>query len=411
MSKGTSIEWARHPVTGKGASLNPIRARNVKTGKVGWHCEHTGQGCKNFYSGAQNLNTRNLSHGGTGLPFKPGHLQNGDIELFFDEKILTEALNWKTGHGIFWCSMTDMYVDFVPDEWLDKIKAVQALTPQHIHFELTKRPQRRLDYLRSRAAARPWEETEFQGIKLSGVRRGKGYYYSRSNVPPWPLPNVWQGASAATQEEADDVVPIVLQTPAARRFMSLEPLLGPIDLKRWAPIMRPAIRADTKEPFLAPHYFMTRCELCGWFGSSELCDLSHNWDDADVVCPNCKEIFLCDEVGRGVDWIVAGGESGHQARPMHPDWARALRDQCAAAGVPFFFKQWGEFHPASEHDPDHCEATPDAIHVSGAREHRPSEQMRLINEGNGWAGMCRLGKSKAGRQLDGIEHNAMPEAT
>jgi hypothetical protein len=99
---------------------------------------------------------------------------------------------------------------------------------------------------------------------------------------------------------------------------------------------------------------------------------------------------------------------------MHPDWARSLRDQCGAAGVPLFFKQWGEYHPSADHDPKTCPVaprTPDAVHVYGQREFRPSEQFRLIGgRVPGWAGMCRVGKKLAGRLLDGKEHNAFPEA-
>jgi protein gp37 len=174
--------------------------------------------------------------------------------------------------------------------------------------------------------------------------------------PEGALPNVWLGVSAEDQKRADERIPVLLETPAATRFVSAEPLLGPIDLLQYLV-----------------------------------------WDESMM------------------HWIIVGGESGHSARPMHPDWARSLREQCAAAGVPFFFKQFGEWHPSDQHDPDNhkvCDYTPLALNVDGRTESRPMEAFKLLGKegrGNGWAGLCRIGKRAAGRLLDGREHNEMPE--
>lgn len=111
--------------------------------------------------------------------------------------------------------------------------------------------------------------------------------------------------------------------------------------------------------------------------------------------------------------VIAGGVSGRDAdTPPHPLWFCDVRDQCLPAGVAFFLKQWGEFHPSDQHAPSACGQlhTPAAIHLSGDRERRPAEAFKLIAElGNGWTGMCRIGKARAGRLLDGVEHNGMPE--
>jgi len=164
--------------------------------------------------------------------------------------------------------------------------------------------------------------------------------------------NVVLMSTVIDQDEADRDVPKLLATPARRRGLSIEPQLGPIDLTK-----------------------MRAFGLHG-FGSFE----------------------------HGVDWVIVGGESGAGARPIHPDWVRSLRDQCAAAGVPFHFKQWGEWSP---------------IQYVDAREHTALIKMTwtkketLIGgpkEGTQPTNMQRLGKKAAGRLLDGVEHNGFPGA-
>jgi protein gp37 len=175
-------------------------------------------------------------------------------------------------------------------------------------------------------------------------------------IPGWLPPNVWLGATICNQAEADRDIPKLLAVPAAKRFVSIEPMLGPIDLG-------------------------LRCE---------------NWSDDIVMDPEtgayecCKS---CDYTGTGnaIDWVICGGESGPGARPMHPDWVRSLRDQCAAAGVPFHFKQWGEWAPNCLCDTAHA--------------HRDTP--RPVSGKPGC--MFRCGTKAAGRQLDGIEHNGAPK--
>jgi protein gp37 len=293
MADGTSIEWTD-------ASWTPIRARlleieNDGSGKerIGWHCEHVSEGCRNCY--AERINRRL----GTGLDFKPGHLfreelvgyHNGEARLFLDEKLLSQPLRWKRPRMVFVCSMTDLFADFVPDEWIDKVFAVMALSPRHIFQVLTKRAKRMREYCSN-------PETPFR------VARAMDAVESPIE---WPLPNVWLGISAEDQANADERVPELIATPAAIRFVSAEPLLSAIDFERW---LRPRSRpnADGYGGHHGP----------GW--------------TTDY---------------RRLDWIIAGGESGPNARAMHPDWARSIRDQCAAAQVAFFFKQWGGPRPKS----------------------------------------------------------------
>ncbi len=140
----TKIEWAGLGLP-KGVSWNPIRARNAETGKRGWHCEHVSEACRNCYAEAQNMKQGDT--GGTGFAYKPGHRESGDIEYYLDEATLLQPLHWRAPRGVFVCSMSDLYGDWVPDEWLDKIHAVEALCPQHRFAHLTKRPKRMREYI------------------------------------------------------------------------------------------------------------------------------------------------------------------------------------------------------------------------------------------------------------------------
>jgi protein gp37 len=336
MSDNSAIEWTD-------ATWTPIRARNLKTGKVGWYCEHATTGCEFCY--AEGMNKRL----GTGLPFKPGHRK--DVEIFLDEKMLLLPLRWKKPRMIFVCSMTDLFADFVPDESIDKMFAVIALTPQHTYQVLTKRAERMREYFQQAGLYRrvlDFADSDLRRLyrKLGGIGIG--------NPATSPLRNVWLGVSAERQQEADERIPLLLDTPAAVRFISAEPLLGPIDLTEWLRDGHP-----------------TQDQVDGPYGMH----------------------YLRHSAPR-FDWLIVGGESSPSARPMHPDWARSLRDQCAAAGVAFFFKQWGEWGEYEAGDKNWTSVA-----------NKPDCTEFLL------AQMTRLGKQRAGRLLDGIEHNAMPQVS
>ncbi len=201
--------------------------------------------------------------------------------------------------------MSDLFHEDVPDEFLDRVFAVMALSPQHIFMVLTKRPGRMREY--------------FQGIDDSDPEHGPRadricealYSFARwpdisehgfPTTGEWPLLNVWLGVSVEDQAAADERIPWLLDTPAAVRFLSCEPLLGPVALT----------------------------SLACWRSRDGL-DGGESWEQEPVV-PGHMD---------GLHWVIAGGESGRHARPMDLAWARSLRDQCAAAGVPFFMKQLG----------------------------------------------------------------------
>jgi len=190
--------------------------------------------------------------------------------------------SWR-GKRVFVCSMADLFHDDVPDEYIARVFAVMALTPEVTYQLLTKRPARMRALLTSGAFADLLGDT--LGMMLLEQR------ISDYDVT-FPLPNVWLGVTVEDRKAADQRIPILLDTPAAVRWLSCEPLLGPVDLDATG---------------------------MGVMGTSG---------------PESRP--------SAVDWVVAGGESGPGARPMHPDWARSLRDQCRDAGVPFLFKQWGD---------------------------------------------------------------------
>lgn len=284
MADNTSIEWARHPVTGRGASWNPILAKRRDNGKLGYHCEHVSPGCEHCYS--ETFNGRNLPNRGTGLPFKPGHRK--DIETVLDETILRLPIQWKTPRGIFAFSMTDLFGDWVPDEMIDQVFAVMALTPRHIYYVLTKRPGRMRDYLRG-----PWQWRLFPHIRDIGqVPSGTGAGLHTTNGV---LPNLWAGVSAEDQQRFDERWPILRDTHAAIRFLSIEPQIGRVDM----------------------------CEQLGMW-----------WHQGS------GEWVLEDGIVRP-DLVICGGESGPGAREFRFSWADSLRNQTGAADAAFFMKQVG----------------------------------------------------------------------
>jgi protein gp37 len=273
----TKIEWARNASGSAGSTWNPIRARAIATGKVGTYCQRISEGCKHCYASAHNL--RNLPHGSTGLDYDA---QGGRAsESFINPKMLAEPLCRKKPETYFVCSMTDLFLERHTNEMISALFGVMAATPQHTYQVLTKRPGRARKFFEWVGDKAPVEALGRIAAFVSGID-----LCDRSDGRAWPLNNIWLGVSVEDQANADKRIPELLATDAVVRFLSCEPLLGAIDLNGY------------------------------------LCD--HEWERG-VPC--------------GINWTIVGGESGHGARPMHPAWARSLRDQCVAAGVPFFMKQ------------------------------------------------------------------------
>lgn len=331
MSDGTKIEWTD-------ATWNPI------TG-----CSVVSPGCTNCY--AMKLAGTRLQHhpsrAGLTNPTKSGPVWNGKVRL--NRNWLGQPLEWKKPRMVFVCAHSDLFHDEVPDEWILDIYTIMAIAQQHTFQVLTKRADRMHHFL-SRSDL--LEEIYANWYTFSGNAR---------EVWTWPLPNVWLGVSVEDQKRANERIPLLLDTPAAIRWISAEPLLGPLDLN--------SNMGGTQ-----------------WIGGQRGCGGTHRHDRRDgevihgvmhVVDPLTAYHHHDDRCAPGLDWVVTGGESGTAARAMQPDWARSLRDQCSAAKVPFFFKQWGNYAPLLS------ATTKDT--------------------------MYRAAKSIAGRLLDGREHNEMPE--
>src|SRR3989304_4391532 len=201
----TSLEGGRNADGSAGKSWNPIRARNLSTGAIGWHCEHVHEGCRNCYAERHNENRF-----GTGLPYKPGH--RGDLKIYLDDKTLLAPLGWRKPQRVFVCSMTDVFGEWVERAWIDRIPAGLALAPQHTFIVLTKRPARMHHY--------------FYGLDDTFARDERMGRLV-------PLANLWLLVSCSEQTDADEFIPLLRDTPAAVRGISCEPLLAPIDLRRY----------------------------------------------------------------------------------------------------------------------------------------------------------------------------------
>ncbi len=357
MSDGTKIQWTD------------------ATWSVTRGCSRVSDGCKNCY--AERMAHRFSGEGGpfAGLTHATaeGPRWTGEVRLV--PEALELPLHWRKPRRIFVDSMSDLFHKDVPDEFISKVLAVISLAPRHTFQLLTKRPERMSRLFRSDCF---WDLVDDESSMLlededSPVGPGRGWngLERRSDdarataqcpTVDEPLSNLWAGVSVENQHAADERIPLLLETPAAVRWISAEPLLGDVGLFAF---LRGAIR------------------------------------DASLAELNCPTM-------PGLDWVVAGGESGPSARPVHPDWVRSIRDQCQSAGVPFFFKSWGEWSPIYS-----CDDDPDARTMPNMF----SDRRRWINSagGHGFHGkrvvaVERVGKKRAGRELDGREWSEFPEA-
>jgi len=326
MADHTSIEWTD-------ATWNIITGCSVLT-----------PGCTNCYA-MRLAGTRLANHPsrkGLTRAAKAGPVWTGEVR--FNAPWLLQPLQWKRPRRIFVCAHGDMFHEDVPDEWIDRIFAVMALAPQHTFQVLTKRSARMRAYFRGGWG---WRVMEAKKPMDPEHRPGRGGLLSTAGGA---LENVWLGVSVEDQKRADERIPDLLATPAAVRWISAEPLLGPLDIRK----------------YIWPVH--------GWWRPPH-----RSYAEAKAAGAECglRRQALVHADSRFLDWVVPGGESGPDARPIHPDWVRSLRDQCTAAGVPFLFKQWGEYGP----------------NVLGVNDSEP---------------LTRLGKKAAGRLLDGRTWDEMP---
>ncbi len=379
MAENSAIEWTD-------ATWNPI------TG-----CTMVSAGCTNCYAmGLAGTRLRNHPSR-AGLTRETGgrHVWTGEVRL--NTEWLDQPLRWRRPRRIFVCAHGDLFHEAVPDEWIDLVFAVMAMAPQHTFQVLTKRPERMRTYLGSDATLGRFvrvmsKVADDMGLQLTTQHVNDG-------LPGLALANVWLGTSVEDQATADARIPHLLAVPAKVRFLSVEPMLGPVDLTR--------LPTDGLRPYPGRTDALRGLH---WMNRS-------GGEEGPFVA------------SYRINWVICGGESGAGARPMHPDWARSLRDQCQAAGVPFLFKQWGEWGTASYSMSDgipvfrvfdsfqrwvHKAPTwvqPGAVCMDAAGRHCKigADFMRARDEGTFPVTiMDRVGKKRAGRLLDGREWNQFP---
>lgn len=333
----SKIEWTHRQGT-KSEVWNMIRGCSLKS-----------KGCENCY--AMHFAHRFSQPGG---PFEgltrntnSGVKWTGGIKLM--PEMLNIPLKWKAPRTCFVNSMTDLFHEDVPFDFIDNVFAVMDCCPQHTFIILTKRADRMLEYYNEK---REWRVGQLKYAYKSDDR----------DLSSWPLKNVWILVSAEDQDTFDSRVKDLMRIPAAVRGVSIEPQLGPIS-------------------------------MFSRFESNEY----NNF------------------------WVLNGGESGYKARAPHPDWFTTIRDQCKYAGIPYFFKQWGEWAPDSHvsyngpfliHGPQHY-----LINIDGRGhiyrdlfDYDPAEETepRLTKEDNAWW-MVKVGKHASGNFLDGVQHLEFPK--
>lgn len=347
MTQNTKIEWADH-------TFNPW-----------WGCTKISPACDHCYAASLDKRTGG-DHWGTNQPRKRTSAKNWLEPVKWNKQAGYFFDKYGRRQRVFCASMADVFDNAVDPQWREDLFMLIAMTPNLDWLLLTKRignAAQMMDAAKGKA-----ERDQIHDVQIS----------------KWKLwQNVWLGATICNQEEADRDIPKLLTLPAAKRFLSIEPMLGPVDLTVYH----------------------------NWLGRSK----------GGMWCPDCPERGVGidpaehhDCLGEvenaapytGIDWVICGGESGPGARPMHPNWAQSLRDQCDRAQIPFLFKQWGDWLPG-------CEAT--CMHEGAHSDGQMSKKISFLKiDGS----PCKAGdigylmekttKKVAGRELDGMEHNEVP---
>ena len=383
MSANTKIEWCDH-------TFNPWEG-----------CQKVGPGCDHCYAEARNARFA----GGTAINWGPGapRRRTSAANWALPKRWNAQADAFMAQHGrrqrVFCASLADVFDNAVEREWRDDLATLILNTPNLDWLLLTKR------------------------IGNAGTMLGEMFL----DGPP---DNLWLGATITDQPEADRDIAKLIRLPAAKRFLSVEPMLGDLDLMRW---LQPYTCADCSYHGSVNDCGPDGCEKCGEqeaFEGRDTCKACGADDQsARPSCPRCGSHrsyeedngFIWSGEKRLIDWVIVGGESGPGARPMHPDWARSLRDQCQAAGVPFLFKQWGNWRAAAWFDGPDADADSDddfvdldrTEHLFVAKDGRTWDTLggRLMYPPlplGHWCLMVNEGKKAAGRLLDGRTWDGFP---
>ena len=382
MSENTKIEWCDH-------TFNPW---------IG--CTQISPACDNCYAKAWDRRfavSGHAMHWGAGVARKRTSIANWKLPLKWNRAAEANGIRPK----VFCASLADVFDNEVDPQWRVDLLQLIADTPHIDWLLLTKRIGNARQMLNDAMGTLSHRLTLWDDA-------------------PWP--NVWIGATITSQIEADRDIPKLLDVPASKRFLSMEPLLGPVEIGRWIATAKVTCK---------------KCSTSFWLHEAEPCE-HRNQGSWTLACPNCGDCkcesgwtppgerlqymeppgnWIDRKVGRfdkvhptipiksAIDWVIVGGESGHNARPMHPDWAYSLRDQCNEAGVPFLFKQWGDWHPAmgdtSQDRLAICKHTGGSFHISAGEYPRMFDMLDRCQ-------MHRVGKKAAGRMLAGREWNGVP---
>ena len=388
MSENTKIEWCDH-------TFNPWEG-----------CQKVSPGCDNCYAEARNTRFG----GGTAINWGPGapRRRTSAANWALPKRWNAQADAFMSQHGrrqrVFCASLADVFDNAVDPEWLSDLFDLIRHTPNLDWLLLTKR----IGNWKSRMLA----VQEHLGARLAATPKPRSVSDEEADAMNWvdawirndvdPIPeNVWLGATIVNQAEADRDIPKLLAVPARVRFLSMEPLLEPVQLTNSG-----RIPADDEGP-----------ERIGYMVGAD--------DGKSGLWPTREKALQTS----GLNWVIVGGESGPNARPMHPDWARSLRDQCEAAGVPFLFKQWGEWHTsayiASTGEPVFRQFDSHQQWVNKARTwvnggicldrhgrelRNGGDMARARDQGDFPVTiMHKVGKKAAGRTLDGRTWDGMPQ--
>ncbi len=300
----TKIEWTEY-------SWNPV------TG-----CTPISEGCQNCY--AKRMTNR--------LRGRCGYPEDDPFRVTLHPERLGEPLRWKKPRRVFVCSMGDLFHEDVPRWMRFEVMDIILQAKQHTFLILTKRPANMEEFFE--------------------------WYYSKAGRTIETIKNLWLGVTAENQQRADERIPILLQIPAAVRFISVEPMLGPVDLTEYFS------EYDYRPTY---EYYREFLKMQG------------------IESDGKPALFKS-----GLDWVICGGETGPGARPMNPDWVRSLRDQCQDAGISFFLKSWGEYCFPSQMPEETYQALQDRYNLDVEIP---------------W----KVGKKAAGRILDGRTWDEMPE--
>lgn len=353
MGVDTKIEWAHH-------TFNPW---------IG--CTKVGPGCDHCYAEALMDGRHGKARWGAGQPRVRTAESTWKQPLSWNRKAAAAGIRQR----VFCSSLADVFDNEVDPQWRDDLWRLILDTPQLDWLLLTKR--------------------------IGNVL---------GRTPIMGLPgNVWLGATIVNQAEADRDIPKLLEIKtrlgARKVFLSMEPLLGPVDIRAFVyGCYECGASCGLRLP--GPPK-VERCFECGEECGpdtepviSEGCPKCGG--ELEFICPDCSHYMVYQHPDTPVlDWIIVGGESGPGARPMHPDWTRSLRDQCAEAGVPFLFKQWGEMRPYHDDRADCAWMDPNGSFYGGPTSWPPGPNEPRV-------AMVRVGKKAAGRLLDGVQHDGLP---